>query len=397
MRVSGWELLYLLSATGLVAQPSWSPDEIKSTNRPYQPQAALRVETDLVEVSVVVRDTRGRAVAGLDRGDFTIYDEGKKREITTFSVETASGVAARAESEKIAATDAAPGTAATKSAARFITLFFDDFSITPGDLARTKLAAERLVKEALSPSDRVAIFTTSSAQRLDFTGDTAKVLEAIEKLSVHPRVNPDGILPCPRITPYQAYRIFINDPVALDAAAKEAYVCLNGPPAPTKLDESEGSLLGSSVRAQADATWQQARQASRETLSAILNAVDGLARMPGTRALVLASSGFLSDTLEPEQDRIVDHAVRAGVVIDSLDAKGLYAESPQRTSGMVRGGDVPPETFMFEQTTGEPRLKSAGAAEDQRKDTAETAFAFRSTSPYYLRFFKRRHRRMLHW
>ncbi|HUA85728.1 MAG TPA: VWA domain-containing protein [Bryobacteraceae bacterium] len=360
MQVFGRRLLWAIFAVRLAAQPAWGPDEIRSTHHPYElpSPGVLKVRTDLVQVNVVVRDSHGRALDGLGRDDFAVYDEGKKREITAFSVETTPAPAPPDGANVSAAAPVAP--AKSVATPRFVVLYFDDYSITSGDLTRTKIAAERLVKEALSPGDRVAIFTTS-AQTLEFTGDKARLIAAIEKLSAHPRVNPDGIEPCPRITPYQAYEIFINDPIALDAAAKEAYVCMYGPPAPSKLNESEQGMLGSSVRAQADATWEQAKQVSQQTLAAILNAVDGLAQMPGTRVLVLASAGFLTHSLELEQDQIIDRAVRGGVVINALDAKGLYTDDTHRQAAMVHGGDLPPSTYIFEQTTAGSRGMDANA------------------------------------
>ncbi len=47
----------------------------------------LRVNTQLVEVSVVVKDSHGDPVTGLKAGDFELYDKGKKQEIRVFHLE----------------------------------------------------------------------------------------------------------------------------------------------------------------------------------------------------------------------------------------------------------------------------------------------------------------------
>src|ERR1017187_2513297 len=57
-------------------------------------QYTLRTETRVVEVGVVVRDSRSHSAGGLTRDDFEIEDGGKKREITAFSTETSSPPAA---------------------------------------------------------------------------------------------------------------------------------------------------------------------------------------------------------------------------------------------------------------------------------------------------------------
>jgi hypothetical protein len=82
------------------------------------------------------------------------------------------------------------------------------------------------------------------------------------------------------------------------------------------------------VNALARMVWEHARANSANTLYSIQSIVDGLGKMPGRRLLLLASSGFLSGDLEYEQDALIHRAVRAEVVINALDAKGLYAYDP---------------------------------------------------------------------
>jgi len=49
-----------------------------------------------------------------------------------------------------------------------------------------------------------------------------------------------------------------------------------------------------------------------------------LASMPGQRVLVLVSPGFITSTLQLEASEIVDRATRANIVINTIDARGLY-------------------------------------------------------------------------
>src|SRR5947207_14433608 len=50
-----------------------------------------------------------------------------------------------------------------------------------------------------------------------------------------------------------------------------------------------------------------------------------LASMPGQRILVLVSPGFISSTLQSEASEMVDRATRSNIVINTIDARGLYA------------------------------------------------------------------------
>ncbi len=71
-------------------------DEIRWGARPYapQPENAIRVQTNNVEVGVVVRDAQGKPVSGLTQADFQVFDSGKLQKTTFFSIETAPPVVA---------------------------------------------------------------------------------------------------------------------------------------------------------------------------------------------------------------------------------------------------------------------------------------------------------------
>src|SRR5260370_21978597 len=62
--------------------------------------------------------------------------------------------------------------------------------------------------------------------------------------------------------------------------------------------------------------------------------------MPGERVLVLVSAGFLSTALQSEASEVVDRAPRANIVINTIDARGLYTPDVQ---GDI--ADPPKDTF----------------------------------------------------
>jgi hypothetical protein len=80
---------FLLAAIVLVAQQI-PPDELHWGAGPYTPEVAgattIRVQSDLVEVPVVVRDDHGNAVGSLKKDDFLLFDNGKPQTISTFSI-----------------------------------------------------------------------------------------------------------------------------------------------------------------------------------------------------------------------------------------------------------------------------------------------------------------------
>ena len=329
--------------------------EIRVSAKPYVPApVALRVETDLIEVGVVVRNHDGRAIGGLKREDFVVIDQGLPRELTFFSVETP-GVKgggqqptenlAGGASRAVAVSDRQPAGAPP----RFIVLYFEDFGTSSGDLKRAQIAGRRFIREGLDDSDRVAVFSTSG-DMLDYTGDKAQLIAAIDRIRPHAKFSEAGLGGCPRISPYQAYQIVVlSDPAALDAAKAEAAQCASNMSSP--YDGPKTGVSGDQLLlAQAQLTWAQVRIASQTTLDAIGRTMRTLQNMPGRRLFLLISSGFNSGTLEIEMDRLINQALHAGIVISALDAKGLYAEAPARgTNDEINTvGPLPDATFRFE-------------------------------------------------
>ncbi len=341
-------------AAGLVASLCLAQtEEVRVSSRPYTP-FRLRVDSNLVQVNVVVRDRSGRAVPDLKQSDFRLLEEGKPREIVSFSV----------DSRTAAGGTAAPGTD-TKPVApaplRFLALYFDDYGTAPADLLFTKGAAKRFVEQSLSPADRVAIFTTSSGRiTKDYSDDRKQLTDAIDRVNTHSRFSQADAPACPRITPYDAYKIVaLMDEIAIHSAETEASICGMGlptaPPQPMRPGNvNRLSPQRSLVLNQAQQIWDKVRINSQDTLASISQALGELYRMPGPRVpggrvLLLVSSGFLTGSLERERDLVVDQALRAGVVINSLDAKGLFAQMPGRPFGEdQQTSDTPPEVYFQE-------------------------------------------------
>jgi VWFA-related protein len=370
----------------LAAAQTLSPGEIRLSSHPYAPQTILRAESRLVQLEVVVRDSHGRAVPGLTKNNFVVFDGSNRRDLAAFSVDTFTPPADTSPrspdpSQDTRAQPRAPAPSPklpSPSTGRWIGLLFDDINTAPGDLAHAKIAASRFIREAVQSGDHIAVLTTSGGSAVAFTNDTAAILGSMTKVQAHPRISQGGLAMCPRITAYEAYQIVKGDPAAMKAKVSEACSCNGGngcfegvpdsnfenlTPSNPGVGNYVPTELLDSVLAQARQTWDQARIASQVTLDAIKSSVDQLARRPGKRMLLLASSGFLSNTLDQIQDSIVNEALHAGVVINSLDAKGLYAEAPGTPLNEVsQSGELPISTIVFEMRTLGDRLEELDSA-----------------------------------
>ncbi|MGH9732093.1 MAG: VWA domain-containing protein [Candidatus Acidiferrales bacterium] len=310
------------------AAQTLSPGEVRVTSRPYHPQnQILRAESHFVRIDAVVRDSKGHVVSGLKPEDFAIFQDGRKQIISAFEVETRQLRVPLKEKAAAPEQPASEPSLPVQSAPRprYVALYFDDLHTRSGDMRHVQLAAENFVQSGLSTNDQIALFTASASVTVNFTADTSKILDALTRLRSRARVFDTGV--CPRITPHDAYMI-VNFPnsdaykVALVGAAQ----CNCDDQANT--DPMCYRQQEQIVLAQAKQTWEPMRELSENTLESIQAVVNYLETKPGERVLVLASSGFLTGTLEAQVDGIVDDALRAGVVINSLDAKGLYTEDP---------------------------------------------------------------------
>ena len=316
----------LLLLPSLLAEPqAIDPDEIRVKSQTYVPhRSTLRVETNLVELGVVVRDNSGDAVPGLTKENFRIHDNGKERDISGFVADSSASAA-----KPVPQTVGKPGTAPKPESVRprFIALYFDDVNSKDeqhaNDLKLTREAAGKFVKETLRAGVKMGVFTASGAPMLDFSSDLARLIDTIESVRPHRRLSESGASVCAAVTPYVAYLIAIRHDT--EARNEVAYQC-------------KGSA--EVIRAQAEETWRREKELAAETLESIGRVADLLATMPGTRVLLLASSGFLTATLEQQRDEIVSRALHADVVINALDSKGLDGWRPVEPSVPLTGTRV---------------------------------------------------------
>jgi VWFA-related protein len=297
------------------ASPAQNPAEITT----HDQTPTFKTAVNEVMVPVVVRDGNGRAVGDLRREDFQLFDRGKLQTITKFTIEkteTSALVPKPGVAPPVQVT-AAPSTTLPPAVTpdRFVAFLFDDVHAATNDLIMARDAADRHMKKSIDPRARLAIFTTSGQTMLDFTDDRDKWHEMLFRLQPRP-IAEDLAKECPDLTYFWADRIRNqNDQEALRWALVEAATC--GPPmaAPTL------------VRAAVARVIARNEHTSQVSLEVLRNAVKRMSVLPGQRTLVLVSPGFL--TLigsKNEESVIIDRAIRANLVINALDMRGLAVE-----------------------------------------------------------------------
>jgi len=308
--------------TDSTAKPPSAPaagqnEEVSSRDTP----TTFKVRVNLVLVRVVVRDSQGKIVSNLKKEDFQLFDNRKLQTISSFSVETpetrtASAVASTDAEGSSSSADAAGGKAVVLPQ-RFVSMVFDDVHLSMTDAAFVRDSATRFF-EALAASDRVSLNTTSGQLTQEFTDDHNKLAEAL--FGILPRsLASHNSHECPDVGYYQA-DLIVNksDQQALDVATEEALQCaFNADPRMRAAAQNLAQVAADRAVAQGDDETEYAYRHLEDV-------VRRLASMPGQRVLVLVSPGFIASTLQSEASEMVDRATRANIVINTIDARGLY-------------------------------------------------------------------------
>ena len=305
-------------STQVPAKPAPANDSSEVSTRDTPP--TFRVRVNLVLLRAVVRDAAGKVVTNLKKEDFQLSDNRKPQVISTFSVETPESHKVAPSSTPATDADASPDTAAAIAALpqRFVAVVFDDTDMLSEDVVWVRSAANRLFT-SLALSDRVGMYSTSGQITQEFTQEHDSLQNALLRVVPRPLIG-TGFHDCPDVSYYQADRIQnFHDAQALAASTDDALQCAyGGDPQFTAqaraLAESTSQRVLSAGDSQTEYVYRHLEQTMRR-----------LAGMPGQRVMVLVSPGFLvTSMLTQQSSSLVDQANRANIVINAIDARGLY-------------------------------------------------------------------------
>jgi VWFA-related protein len=268
----------------------------------------LKMNGELVLTNVVARDARtGELVLGLKQSDFSIYENGKQQQISSFDFEsvematplnetTVSGLAAGSSGSK-AVVVARPEELRNH---RLIVMFFDLTSMQPEDLDRSVEAARDFLNKKMQPADLVALVSLGDTLKVDqdFTADK-KALSS--EVGAYNGTEGEGF----------AAGATSNSNQAEDASGYTP-------------DESEYNDLNT----------------DRE-LFALRAVAKSLEKITEKKSLLYFSGGISRDGIENQASlrAAINAAVRANLAIYSVDTRGLQAIGPlgDASTGSTRG------------------------------------------------------------
>jgi VWFA-related protein len=293
-----------LAVALLIAMPSYAQQSSTDQDGGF----VLKAESDLVLTNVVVRDSKtGEVIRGLKRSDFTILENGKAQQISSFDFESVDMAQPLNEATISGLAAAARGKQSTGGAREedlrnhcLIVFFFDLTSMQPEDLDRSVEAATKFLKEKMQPADLIALVSLDTELKVDqdFTSD--KTLLA-NKIAGYNGTEGDAF----------AQGANANSNQVEDASGYTA-------------DESEYNDMNT----------------DRE-LYALRAISKSLEKVNQKKSLLYFSGGLSRDGIENQASlrSAINAAVRANLSIYSLDTRGLQAVSPlgDASTGSLRG------------------------------------------------------------
>ena len=294
----------------------------------------IRVNTELVQTDVMVFDKKGHFVDGLKAEQFALKVDNKPQTISFFDRVT-SGKATTARNGAGASGDNSsnPGNTGTSRATiqgRTVIFYVDDLHLAPDSLSRTRKALTEFIDSGMSEDDQVAI-TSSSGQigfLQQFSNDRVALRSAVARLNYRTSTKLD--MDSPPMSEYIAMKIRDGDEAALGyyitelqkqncVKARTEVICTMSPQA-----------MRLAVRERAQEMVTMASPATDNTLIMLENLMRMAAQLPGRKIVFMISDGFyLNDRKTGSMSRIkriTDAAGRAGVVINTLDARGIISE-----------------------------------------------------------------------
>jgi VWFA-related protein len=320
-----WIVAFGLCLSVVPAQSQERKEPKKSAD-----EDVIKINSNLVSLDLIVKDKKGKAITDLKPEDFTVLENGVPQKIQFFDSTLTSGNEAAQPTTATGSTEPKPQTP-TGFPRNIIALVLDGQSTEAANLKHVREGMMKYIRERISGSDSVALFSISAGLQLlqPFTQDKAKLIAAVEKaydsstvsktseargLSEDIRAMRDSIASGPELMEGTVPGVGVSNSMAAQALIArhilEQYIALR-------------STLGA--------------QQTRPVLAALAAISEGLRSIPGKKTLVMFSQGFIApETLDWQVQSTIDIANRANVTIYIIDSGGLTGGAP--TSGALVSG-----------------------------------------------------------
>src|SRR3984885_14149541 len=303
-------------------------------------KATIRSTVSLVEIDVQITNRDGKPVKGLKQEQFTITEDAKPQKISSFEYNDIKQVETAGKGDQAPIT-VPLGTVTTpeeiKSVVRdhrMIVMFFDLSSLQPDDLLRSTRAAQKYLRDQMTPADLVAVVAFGNTLKVvaNFTNDRELLGQAVDAL----------------VPGHEAALAQLGD--AATAADGETAVAEDTGAAFTA-DDTEFNIFNT-----------DRKLAAVEALCEVLEGI------PGKKSIIQFTSGITQTGEENRSELIAatNSANRSNVSIYSVDSRGLLTATPGGDASVGASGG----TAMF---TGATVISQSQSRQDSRDTLATLA------------------------
>ena len=283
----------------------------------------------------MVFDKKGGFISGLKPEQFELTVDGKPQPITFFEqVRAGSAKEVQLLSKEKPAPDSSP---VNETRGRTIVFFIDDLHLSLDSLGRTRKLLAQFIDNEMTENDRVAIASTSGDIGFlqQFTDYKTVLRVAADRLTQHAYKVGDLTDSHTPMTEYTALALERNeDPGVLDfyidRCLQEAY--------PLRYRRETCELQ---VKSRARVMLLQAASVIMNTYVSLESLMQSAKLLPGRKLVFFISDGFLLDTGPRNQSprdklkQITDAALRSGVVVYTIDARGLFSGQLDATNNVA--------------------------------------------------------------
>jgi VWFA-related protein len=326
--------LTLSLATVFSAALAQTPSTPQKPPQEIAPEDIIRITTALIQTDVVVTDKNDRVIPDLKLDEFKVFENGKRQDVKVMEFVSPEAGPRIEGSVKIAGEAAESEVKRNLTAGELRRVFafvVDDLTIPIQDVANVRKLLTNFVDNQMREGDLVAIVRVVGGSGLlqQFTSDKRILRRAISRIT-------------PQLSVYSAF----NNLPGRETINRDILAAATGE-ADTPFPADAISTANNNIDSSNDGTIRGFRAlATLQTAGEVTNSMRVL---PGRKSLVLISGGL--PLFESAQDQmtiggvpvtvsetrtylgstsyllnlLIDRASRAGVVINTLDIRGLTA------------------------------------------------------------------------
>ena len=369
--------LVLMVTQAVVTQTPQKPQQ------EIAPDDIIRITTSLVQTDVVIVDKDDHVIPDIKLDEIKVSDNGKRQDVKFLEFVTPEA-APRIEGKLSIAGNSVEGDAARNLTAgdlrRVFAFVVDDLTIPNEDIVNVRKLLTDFVDNKMGEGDLVAIVRVVGGSGLlqQFTSDKRILRTAIDRIT-------------PQLTAYSAFNNLTSEEVIRQELANITSGVLsaeNNIRSVDSINAANASLDGSN-----EGVTRGLRVLS--TLVTASELTNAMKTLPGRKSLILLSGGLpLAETTQSQQmigdqlgaapvsitetrsyiagvtdvlRQIIDRATRAGVVINTLDVRGM--QSTRGVSRFTDPGNEATSSLGGGGTMGQGRAPNMGMFDNLSMDT----------------------------